>query len=735
MATLVLTAVGSLVGGPVGGMIGALAGQAIDARIFKPAGRSGPRLNDLQVQTSRYGTQIPRIYGRIRVAGTVIWATDLKESSATSGGGKGRPSVTSYSYSASFAVALSARRIMGIGRIWADGNLLRGAAGDFKAPVGAFRLHAGEADQAVDPLIAADVGPAYAPAFRDCAYAVFDGLQLADFGNRIPSLTFEVIADAGPLGVAAIASDLAGEPIGYAGDAPAPTLSGFAADGADLRDAVGPLTEIHGLLWRDGGGALTLAGGQETGRGIGAAAAIRAVDGRAVAAESRQRLPIEAVPVRLALRYHDPERDFQAGIQTAERPGPGTRQESIDLPAALSAGAARGLADAGLRRALRERLLVRRALGWAALDLRIGDVVTLVDEPGRWRIEASDWDDMAVKLTLRAQGGGTRAAASAGDPGAALREADLVQGPTRLAIVELPPDGVTLATAPTVFVAATGADAGWRRAVLLRYHAGLDGAEPIGRTAPRAVLGTTLEALPDGAPWRIDRRGAVEVVLDNGADALTGAGDEALLAGANLCLIGEEVLQFGVAEPLGTGRFRLSRLIRGWHGTEWACASHQAGERFVLLDAGRLAPIALTPGDIGQVLDVRAIGSGDPIPAEAARRLDGRGALPLAPVHGRIAVQVNGDLAIRWVRRSRFGWAWPDLGDAPLGEEQEVYLLRVMAGDAALRSWEAIDPFSTYPVAHVAADEVAAAGAPLRIEIVQRGTSGVSRPLILPLAS
>ena len=50
----------------------------------------------------------------------------------TQGGGKGKPKVTTYSYTASFAVALASRPIAGIGRIWADGNLLRGAAGDLK---------------------------------------------------------------------------------------------------------------------------------------------------------------------------------------------------------------------------------------------------------------------------------------------------------------------------------------------------------------------------------------------------------------------------------------------------------------------------------------------------------------------------------------------------------------------------------------------------------------------------
>ena len=63
----------------------------------------------------------------MRVAGTVIWSTDLIEDRNREGGGKGRPATTSYSYSASFAVALSARPVRAVHRIWADGKLLRGA--------------------------------------------------------------------------------------------------------------------------------------------------------------------------------------------------------------------------------------------------------------------------------------------------------------------------------------------------------------------------------------------------------------------------------------------------------------------------------------------------------------------------------------------------------------------------------------------------------------------------------
>ena len=78
MATLVLTGLGTAIGGPIGGAIGSLLGNAIDhATWARPRGRTGPRLTELRVQTSSYGSAIPLLFGTMRVAGTVIWSTDL----------------------------------------------------------------------------------------------------------------------------------------------------------------------------------------------------------------------------------------------------------------------------------------------------------------------------------------------------------------------------------------------------------------------------------------------------------------------------------------------------------------------------------------------------------------------------------------------------------------------------------------------------------------------------------
>lgn len=199
MATLVLQAAGQAVGGllgPVGAMVGraagAIAGNVIDQQLFGTAStRTVGRIDDLTVQTSSEGNPIPRSYGRMRLAGTVIWATDFEENVSERSGGKGGgPTIREYSYTANFAVGLCEGPIARIGRIWADGDAL-----DLEKV--SMRIYYGDADQAADPLIEAVEG--VAPAYRGLAYVVFENLPLGDFGNRLPQLSFEVIRPVGRL--------------------------------------------------------------------------------------------------------------------------------------------------------------------------------------------------------------------------------------------------------------------------------------------------------------------------------------------------------------------------------------------------------------------------------------------------------------------------------------------------------------------------------------------------------
>jgi hypothetical protein len=207
MATLVLQVAGSVLGAAVGGpfgailgrSLGALAGARLDQGLFGSGGGTriveGPRLKEIDGIASTEGAPIPRVYGRVRLGGQLIWATRFEEEvtttvTRTKAGGKGGQKAqktyeTTYSYYANLAVAICEGPIAFIRRIWADGREV-----DFNAVT--LRIHRGFENQEPDPLIAAKEAGA-APAYRGVAYVVFERFPLAAYGNRVPQFSFEVV--------------------------------------------------------------------------------------------------------------------------------------------------------------------------------------------------------------------------------------------------------------------------------------------------------------------------------------------------------------------------------------------------------------------------------------------------------------------------------------------------------------------------------------------------------------
>jgi hypothetical protein len=728
MATLLLTAVGSAVGGPIGGAIGALIGNQIDRAIFTPRGAKGPRLDSLAVQGSAYGADLPRLFGTMRASGSVIWATDLRESTHASGS-KGQPKATGYTYSASFAVALSARPVRAVHRIWADGALLRGEAGDWKADVGAFRLYPGDEAQAIDPLIAAAEGIDATPAHRGLAYAVFEDLQLADYGNRIPSLSFEVEADDGAVSLATIAATLTDGAVSGAGG---PLLGGYAAAGDSLRGAIEGLGAALPVSFADGpdGPRLVDEGADPVAidpAGLGAFAAGTKAGPRLLL----DRQAAGTLNAALTIGYSDPALDYQRGSQSARRDVPARRAGAIDLPAAVDAATARGIVEARLAREWAGRTTARMALPWRHLDLAAGAIVTVPGQGGRWRIAERAFEAMALTITAR------RLPAAAGDAppasaGAGLHPPDLVQGPTTLALLDLPSLGDDPAAAPTLLVAAAGGSAGWRKAALTLSLD--DGAswQVIGGTAPPAVIGRAATRLaPAGGALRDGAHG-VDIELLHDGMALAGSDATGISARANLALLGDELIQFATAVRIGPRLFRLGGVLRGRRGSEWAMAGHAAGERFVLVDAAALLPVPLPLSAIGHTIRVSASGTGDAGPAEAAIAFQARALRPPPPVALTATPMPDGSLAIGWTRRSRAGWDWLDATDAPLAEEAERYRLTVSRPGGTALALTVGAPSASLSAAQLSA--IGGAG-PVTIAVAQVGTIAASLPpatLLLP---
>ena len=89
----------------------------------------------------------------------------------------------------------------------------------------------------------------------------------------------------------------------------------------------------------------------------------------------------------------------------------------------------------------------------------------------------------------------------------------------------------------------------------------------------------------------------------------------------------------------------------------------------------------------------------------------------------------DGNVLLRWVRRSRAGWQWLDGVDAPLVEEREAYRVTLTDAGGSSRTIETDSPMLTV----AAADRGAGA---LTVSVRQAGLYGESSAgvLIVPAA-
>ncbi|NCC03455.1 MAG: hypothetical protein EOM37_05330 [Proteobacteria bacterium] len=208
MAVLALGLVGagltSAIG--IGASIGWMGGVVLGNLLFggsKGSNTEGSRLSDLSVQSSTYGGTIQLVYGTMRVSGNVIWSTPLKETrhvSRQSGGkgGGGSSTTTTYTYSVSFAIGLCAGPVSTVRRVWADTKLIYDATASNtqateKYP-GVVRIHTGAEDQQPDSTMEMHLGAGNVPGYRGLCFLTFTDLQLADFANRIPNISAEIVA-------------------------------------------------------------------------------------------------------------------------------------------------------------------------------------------------------------------------------------------------------------------------------------------------------------------------------------------------------------------------------------------------------------------------------------------------------------------------------------------------------------------------------------------------------------
>lgn len=261
------------------------------------------------------------------------------------------------------------------------------------------------------------------------------------------------------------------------------------------------------------------------------------------------------------------------------------------------------------------------------------------------------------------------------------------------------------------YAAASGADTPWPSVTLFRSADGGATYTKSETITDAATMGRATNALGDFQNNIFDELNGVNISLDNGA--LSSATELAVLNGANVAVLGDEILQFKTATLETDGTYTLTGLLRGRRGTEWAAARHRIGDAFVVLTPSTTTRVPGATAEIGLLRSWKGVTAGATLAATPSQGFTntGAGLKPYAPVLMGGGRNAGGDMIINWTRRSRTGGEWRDYVDVPLGELSEAYQVDIVSpSNVVLRTFDSTVQSVTYPAADQVADFGSAGG-------------------------
>lgn len=418
------------------------------------------------------------------------------------------------------------------------------------------------------------------------------------------------------------------------------------------------------------------------------------------------------LPQRVNVTYIDRPFNYDPVTQISQRQVVrAVDQVTTNLPIVMGATQAKKIADIMLYSAWKERVSFQLTLPPKYVRIEPTDVITVT-------VSGVAHEMRVVKTDMEANGVMKISAVAEdissydfytqpGETGKTLTPPVLVPQ-TLVQFIDAPPlpsDTISNQGLLRIGVAADGAN--WNGSAVYRSD---DGGENGGNTFAllagldgAATFGIIITNLPDGPFETWDMVNEVEVILTAGS--LASVNELAVLNGANAALIGDELVQFQNAELIGESTYKLTRLLRGRQGTEWAIGSHSAGDRFVLITPA-LYTTAIANNLIGRELFYKAVSVGNSLgnTDEVTFTYTGRNLKPFAPVHVKGSRDGSGNLTISWIRRSRVDGEWRDGVGIPLGEESEAYEVDILDGSTVVRTIEVTSTTASYSAADQTTD-------------------------------
>jgi hypothetical protein len=746
------TPIGPIMGASIGATIGGLIGGTVD---YVTAGDQINRQESvagLQIQTSAYGQPMAEIFGTSRVSGNIIFISPKKahEQRTTQGGKGGGPKQVTITKTYSVDIALSLCNTLltgpmtGITKAWADGTQIYNSASSPHFPTN-WTFYPGTDTQPIDPTINFWWSQGLTPRYIYTCYVVMDDYDMGAY-PRVPNFTFEVTQGERLLpGVVTALAEAAGVPATdlVLTDLPAPSVRYLLTGVQSVRGMLEQLMVAYRFYVRERGQQLefrALSSGDVLAdipaADLDASEQPRETQGLRIARE-RARI----LPTQLYVSYTAVSRDYQPSTQLATV---GTL-DSVESPrtvataVALEDAEAKALAQETLDRVWIERTSYALEVGrrWAAL------------EPGdRVRVTSRDYTH-TVFLTeaqygrpglvqLKGRSDATPVMFVPGVPPVIGEFPEVILEfleQTTVVFLDLPAMDSN-DQAPRYHVVYSYPEDDWPGATLHRSRDGGASYDVVHAGTLEVIGGTALTALPAAAPHFTDTTSTLEVHLDHGQ--LISVTPEAFQGGANLAMVGSELLQFREATLTAPGTYTLRHFWRGRRGTEWAVGTHAAGEVFTWIDQA----VYLVEVELGERYVTRqwkGVTNGLDIASSTpqAYAVRSENLKPWSVGSYQQTRQANNDWRIAWRGRARFTGAWIDGSQAVPDPDFLAYRVTIYSDGTyatVVRTLDQADSGDGQAVqvyTYTSAEQTTDFGAPqtaVYARVIQVGRVDVSRP-------
>jgi len=732
-------------------------GSSLLLSLLEPTQKiEGPRLSDLSAPKSSYGAGVPIIWGKARVGGNLIWATNIREvvkKKKKRGKGLG-PKVqeTTYSYFANFAVLLCRGPIVRVNRVWLNGKLVfahGGSANDFFNSYG--RIYTGTTSQTPDPMIEstnpvvhndyglssdsatraqeiATIQQTYGisitnqqPAYRNRAYIVFENLPLADYNNAIPTVSAEIIANES-ISLQAVIEELCAEAGMEAGEYDASALADVPVNGfiiKNIQSINAALEQLQQAYFFDvirSQGVLKFVKQSRSRSLIAPDSSLQAshLYGQERPDDfEKEVVTIEQLPSEVDVTFLDPAEDYAENTASyrRQRAIPDNKKD-VSVQLVLTIDQAKQMAERLLFQDwIEQRIKYKLTYPPALLHAEAGDLLQITIagqsetlEIRRSQIGANLLCEYECTVSDKSYLSYVRVL-----PVEPVESEITVEGDTILEVLDI--NLVSDGDSEGLYYTGTG-EGTWRFGFV---YASFDNAtyDFVATIDTKGVIGSVYgsgivvgDPLRDALPYVLDTISQPIVELRSG-ETLSSVTDAQLDLGLNKALLGNEIIQFGSAIYIGENRWQIYRLRRGIRGTAQHTTGHSPNEKFILFtgDDAFMQVLEGVVADIGRTYYFKGLNSFqtpdqvDPIVIP----VQGNPYRPYAPSGVTIAKNSSYDLIISWQRHTRRNGRWQDGGDVAIPATETQCRIEIYNGATLVQS----DTVNGNSYTYTAADQIA----------------------------